>query len=158
MRPAWQNKLVNKYLSLPLDFPLPSYWNSKGRGYPDISAIGLNYFVIWSQQIVPIGGTSSSGPVIGGILSLLNDIRLRKGLPTLGLVNPTLYSLAEKTQNGAYFNDVSVGTNYNGDLQLMKDPQYPTFCPYGFSTAVGWDAVTGLGSPNFKMLSEYFSQ
>ena len=35
----------------------------------------------------------ASTPVVGGILSLINDQRLQKGLPALGFLNPRLYQL-----------------------------------------------------------------
>lgn len=35
----------------------------------------------------------ASTPVVGGILSLINDQRLLKGLPVLGFLNPRLYKL-----------------------------------------------------------------
>lgn len=36
----------------------------------------------------PQGGTSAAAPAAAGIFSLLNDARLRKGLPSLGFINP----------------------------------------------------------------------
>jgi hypothetical protein len=30
-------------------------------------------------------------------------------------------------------------------LQFDSSSPYPTFCPYGYTTELGWDAVTGLG-------------
>ena len=35
----------------------------------------------------------ASTPVVGGMLSLINDQRLLKGLPALGFLNPRLYKL-----------------------------------------------------------------
>lgn len=51
--------------------------------------------------------------------------------------------------------DVVVGDNFSGDIQQRGSP-YPTFCPYGFTTQSGWDAVTGLGTPNFSALAQAF--
>lgn len=39
------------------------------------------------------GGTSAAAPVVAGIIALLNDARLRAGKPTMGFINPFLYSL-----------------------------------------------------------------
>lgn len=81
-----------------------------------------------------------------GIVALLNDARTTQGLPTLGFLNPMLYSLqnvsaanSTGTFNGTGLNDITVGSN-------------PGCGTNGFSTAVGWDAVTGLGTPNFAVL------
>lgn len=38
----------------------------------------------------------ASTPVVGGMLSLINDQRLLKGLPALGFLNPRLYKLKGK--------------------------------------------------------------
>jgi len=156
LRPKWQETLVNNYLSQQTEaqtLPPNQYWNRNGRGYPDISSLGHNFVVYWGSNLVPIGGTSSSGPVIAGMISLINDARLNSGMPTLGLVNPALYML-EMSSPGLFFNDVVVGTNFNGDIQFDENPTYPMTCPYGFVTAVGWDAVTGLGTPNFRGLMD----
>lgn len=45
----------------------------------------------------------ASTPVVGGMLSLINDRRLLKGLPVLGFLNPRLYKL-----KGQALFDVSV--------------------------------------------------
>ena len=52
------------------------------------------------------------------------------------------------------FQDVYVGKNNDGDIQAPGSP-YPTFCPNGFPTQRGWDAVTGLGVPNVAALMEF---
>jgi len=153
----WQKSAVQQYLNIAqkdADFPPPAFVNISGRGYPDAATIGFNLFVIWGGQIVPIGGTSSSGPILAGIFALLNDIRLNNNLPTIGLVTPLLYALQDTRP--IYFRDIVVGDNRDGDLQDRGSP-YPTFCPYGYTTHPGWDPVTGLGTPNFQYLSQAFS-
>ena len=37
-----------------------------------------------------VAGTSCASPTFSGVVSLLNDIRLSKGLSTLGFLNPFL--------------------------------------------------------------------
>ena len=66
---------------------------------------------------------------------------------------PELPLQAAATVPGS-FNDVIVGSNFDGDLEVRGSP-YATFCPYGFMAAPGWDAVSGLGSPNYAILKEY---
>lgn len=49
-----------------------------------------------------VAGTSCATPIYAGVLSLLNDIRLLAGKPTLGFFNPLLYKLAgENAKVGA---------------------------------------------------------
>jgi len=88
---------------------------------------------------------------MAGMVSLLNDLRLNNGLPSLGLINPLLYEL--QLAHPEAFQDITVGENFDGDLQARYSV-FPSFCEYGFSTDVGWDPVTGLGTPNFEELSK----
>jgi len=67
-----------------------------------------------------IGGTSAVAPLWAGLIALLNHQLGRR----LGFVNPLLY------QNGGAFHDVLKGNNGHYDA------------------GQGWDACTGLGSPN----------
>lgn len=39
------------------------------------------------------GGTSASAPVVAGLISMLNEERMSKGLPALGFVNPRIYGM-----------------------------------------------------------------
>ncbi len=66
--------------------PPASIWNAGGRGYPDVSALGYQIPVVLNGQLWPIGGTSASGPIVAGLVSLLNEHRLNHGLPTVGCV------------------------------------------------------------------------
>lgn len=52
-------------------------------------------------------GTSASAPVVAGIFAQLNNVRLAKGLPSLGFLNPLIYA------NPTCFNDVSDGSQNN---------------------------------------------
>ena len=150
MREKYQEDAVSAYLKTAKNLPPSSLWNSSGQGYADISTVGWNQLVVWFGELFPIGGTSASGPVAAGLLSLLNDIRLRNGKAPLGFVNPLFYELSATHPEA--FQDVTVGSNNDGDIQPPGSP-YPIFCPYGFTCNPGWDPVTGLGSPNWAVLS-----
>lgn len=52
-----------------------------------------------------------------------------------------------------FCNDIVDGTNKDGVLHEHIEPFAET-CPTGFHAAVGWDAVSGLGSPHFAVLRE----
>jgi len=73
-----------------------------------------------------------------------------KKKPPIGFVNPMLYASPP-----GCFKDIVVGENFDGDLQ-PRDSPYPIYCDYGFTTKPGWDAVSGLGTPNFQQLLQYF--
>jgi len=111
-----------------------------GRGTPDVSALGEGYQVIMHGTAESVGGTSASAPMFAGLISLLNEARSAKGMPAMGYLNPWLYKHPDA------FTDITRGDNYRGRGPFVE--------PYGFNTTVGWDPVTGLGTPQFdKMLS-----
>jgi subtilase family serine protease len=79
-----------------------------------------------------VGGTSCSSPQFAGIVALADQVAGHG----LGLINPTLYSLASGPNYSNYFYDVTTGNN-------QADPSVP-----GYAATTGWDPVTGLGTPN----------
>jgi hypothetical protein len=146
-RPKYQEKAVRGYLqNRAVTLPPSSFYNKEGRAYPDISAYGNNFVVIMGGQIVRMSGTSASTPVIAAMITLWNDIRLSNGQPPLGFVNPLLYYLFE--QHPEVYSDVVIGDN--------KCARYNVpCCDHGFVAGSGWDAVTGLGSPNFRAVAGF---
>ena len=76
------------------------------QAYPDVSAQGDNFKFFQDGMAGLISGTSASAPTFTGIVSLLNDARLKAGLPTMGFLNPFLYS-----RGFAGLNDITVGHN-----------------------------------------------
>ncbi|MGH0187211.1 UNVERIFIED_CONTAM: hypothetical protein FKN15_024001 [Acipenser sinensis] len=61
--------------------------------------------VALSSEAVALGGCMASTPVFGRILSLINDHRFLKGLPSLGFLNPRLYKLQGSASSALF--DVS---------------------------------------------------
>ena len=117
------------------NFALPAYQKGAkvpkapngfvGRGVPDVAgnadpASGYNVTVDGQQTV--IGGTSAVAPLWAGLLARINE-SLGKNV---GYINPTLYASKAK----ATFHDITSGSND------------------GYLAAPGWDACTGLGSPN----------
>jgi kumamolisin len=97
------------------------------RGVPDVSGDAdpeTGYSVRIDGTDTVIGGTSAVAPLWAALITRLNAAA---GTP-LGFVNPALY------QSPGSLNDIVSGNN--GD----------------FSAASGWDACTGLGSPNGSRL------
>ncbi len=124
-------------------FPLPDYQakakvpaqlqtRAMGRGVPDVSGdadpvSGYIVRVDGKQQV--IGGTSAVAPLWAGLFALVNQ---KLGVP-VGFANPKLYTFAETT-----FRDITLGTNG------------------AYTAGPGWDACTGLGSPNGAALLNAF--
>jgi kumamolisin len=114
-------------------FPVPSWQTGvgiagSGRGVPDVAGdaapeSGYNILVDGQQEVV--GGTSAVAPLWAALVALINQ---QKGTP-VGMVNATLYSDAKD------FRDITQGNNG------------------AYSAATGWDACTGLGSPNGQAIA-----
>lgn len=135
--PQYQQEYVQHYLN---EYPPPyskDIYNSTGRSraYPDLAANGANYVVSVQGQFELVFGTSASSPVVGAILTLVNDARLFLNKKPIGFINPTIYS---PSFIGA-FHDITNGTNQGCGT-------------VGFKATEGWDPVTGLGTPNFPEL------
>ena len=62
-RPWYQTTAVDTYLSSPIGNSASSGYNSLGRGYPDLSFIGVNYEVVVGGRGYLYFGTSASTPV-----------------------------------------------------------------------------------------------
>ncbi len=122
--------------------------NDGARDVPDISFAASNdhdpYLIRSSGEYWYIGGTSVSSPIFSGILALLNQYLVSKGIlsqPGLGNVNPTLYSLAQNTSG--VFHDITVGNNI---VPCTTGSPNCTNGQLGYSAAAGYDETTGLGS------------
>jgi tripeptidyl-peptidase-1 len=119
--------------------PPQKLWNNTGRGYPDVAALGGEtnpYCIASGGRFTGVAGTSASCPVVAGIFARLNGLRLAAGKAPLGFLNPFIY------MNADAFQDVTKGKNNPG---MEKD---------GFSAIPGWDAASGLGTPDYEKLSK----
>ena len=112
-------------------------YNSNGRAYPDVSAIGDNVVIFNQGEPTLIGGTSASAPAFAGLITRINEERIAAGKGPVGFLNPTLYA------NPTALHDITVGNNSGCGTP-------------GFFAQPGWDPVTGLGTPNYPKLLEAF--
>ncbi|KAI0644653.1 family S53 protease [Trametes meyenii] len=131
--PSYQTAAVSGYLSA-LGNQYAGLFNCSGRGFPDVSAQGIRVEFVKHQANFTFRGTSVASPIFASIVALLNDELIAAGKPPLGFLNPLLYSTAASA-----FTDVTIGSN-------------PGCGTNGFPAKVGWDPVTGLGTPNFTKL------
>ncbi|GAC94319.1 hypothetical protein PHSY_001890 [Pseudozyma hubeiensis SY62] len=113
-------------------------YNPAGRGYPDVAAQGSRYVIRIGGANYLIYGTSASAPTFSSVIGLLNDDRISKGQPSLGFINPLIYS---SWINTPALNDITEGSSVGCNTT-------------GFPAAKGWDAVTGAGTPNFLELQK----
>ncbi|KAI9058090.1 family S53 protease-like protein [Trametes sanguinea] len=137
--PKYQQEAVSTWLA---DYGSQNAgrYNASGRGFPDISALAVNYPIyegIWFNE----AGTSAASPVIASMVALVNDRLRSAGKPPLGWLNPLLYS----KKGIAALTDVVAG---NSSITCSEDD----VTPRGFDAVPGWDPVTGLGVPSFDKL------
>ena len=93
------------------------------RGVPDVAGDAdpqSGYEIRVDGQTAVIGGTSAVAPLWAGLIAIVNGASGKRA----GLINPALYGAPTALR------DVTAGDN--GD----------------FEAVAGWDACTGLGSPN----------
>lgn len=149
-QPSWQANAVSNYLSAANSaaYPPLSYFNPNGRGYPDVATYGSNYFIYLNNKITRESGTSASAPVFAAMVTLWNDLRFAYGMPPMGFIAPFLYQIYQDHPEA--FNDIVTGNNACGANAYLNSIHC---CEYSFAASPGWDAVTGLGSPNFEVIS-----
>jgi kumamolisin len=102
------------------------------RGVPDVSGDAdpqTGYDVRIDGTNTVIGGTSAVAPLWAGLLVRINQLA---GKPA-GYIQPQIY------QNPRAFRDITEGNN--GD----------------FFASTGWDACTGLGSPDGQQIADLFT-
>eukprot|EP00933_Yihiella_yeosuensis_P058104 TRINITY_DN5832_c0_g2_i1.p1 TRINITY_DN5832_c0_g2~~TRINITY_DN5832_c0_g2_i1.p1 ORF type:complete len:607 (+),score=132.36 TRINITY_DN5832_c0_g2_i1:73-1821(+) len=141
--PSYQKEAVAKYMSTQQGLPDKKWgYNVSGRAYPDIAAQAVNF---WVYTMIPepgVSGTSCASPTAAAIFSLLNDHRLQGGKSTLGFLNPLIY------KNPQAFYDVTTGHSAGA-------------CGWGnngWPAGSGWDAVTGVGTPDYGKLEKIVSK
>lgn len=103
--------------------------SSGGRGVPDVAGDAdpsTGYSVEVDGEALVIGGTSAVAPLWAGLIALANA----QNKTSAGFVNPTLY----ESTNVKAFRDITQGKNG------------------AFSAGPGWDACSGLGSPNGALI------
>jgi kumamolisin len=100
-----------------------------GRGVPDVAGNAdpvTGYLVIVDGQQEPIGGTSAVAPLWAGLIARLAQATGKR----FGLLQPLLYAGVTAGVAAPGFNDIVEGDNG------------------AYKAGPGWDACTGLGSPN----------
>jgi tripeptidyl-peptidase I len=102
--PSYQSAAVRSYIK-GLGSEFAGRYNTSGRGIPDVSALGMNYIIEARGNATSDDGTSCSAPVFASVIAMLNDELIAAGKPTLGFLNPLLYS----SKVSAAFNDIKSG-------------------------------------------------
>jgi subtilase family serine protease len=129
--PSWQAAAINS--------------SNKGsttlRNGPDVSANANFTFYVCADQTTctanDYGGTSFATPMWAGLIALVNQQLVADSKPTIGFLNPTIYAEnANASTYAADFHDITSGTSGS------------------YSAVVGYDLVTGWGTPNAGLINE----
>jgi subtilase family serine protease len=144
-QPSYQTKAVQAYLKSGVTLPNANLFNPNNRGFPDISACGDQICLLDPGTPCSfVGGTSASTPLIGSLVTLLNQDRLNAGKKPLGFINPLIYQMYYSNPTKYFYNGFNQGNNA-GEC----DPSH------GFNAYPGWNPLTGCGSPHFTAIRAY---
>lgn len=118
--PTYQQNVINS----------PNGGSTLYRNVPDVAAEANtdNYFC-GNGSCGGIGGTSLAAPRFAGFVALVNEQAAANG-ETVGFLNPLVYTLGQTSNYSTAFHDITSGNNN------------------GFNAVVGYDLVTGWGTPN----------
>ncbi|HVP22593.1 MAG TPA: S53 family peptidase, partial [Conexivisphaerales archaeon] len=117
------------------------------RGVPDVAAVGdpaTGVVLAMGGGIYYIGGTSVGAPEWAGMVALVDTALSNVHLAPAGAIAPAIYYIGSLSSGDFY--DVKVGNN-QGDLYHATSP-----LPVGYNATVGWDPLTGWGTPNLNVL------
>jgi subtilase family serine protease len=133
--PSWQSSTIG---------------SKSGRAVPDVSMVGQGgAFWVYSTASdrctrggnsagwFGCGGTSLSTPLWAGFLAIALQIR---GGGSFGNIDPLMYQVASSSSYASTFHDITSGSNN------------------GYSARMGWDEVTGWGTPIANVLAFTLSQ
>jgi subtilase family serine protease len=119
--------------------------NSSNRGSttyrngPDVSANANFTFYTCADQTTCLandyGGTSFAAPMWAAYIALVNQQLVAGGHPTIGFINPTIYSQNRTSSYGTDFHDITSGRSGS------------------YSAVTGFDLVTGWGSPKVGLIN-----
>jgi kumamolisin len=120
-------------------FALPSWQSTAGvptlgsgkdgRGVPDVAGNAdpvTGYLVVVNGKQQPIGGTSAVAPLLAGLIARLAQATGKR----FGMLQPLVYAGVTPGTAAPGFNDITEGNNG------------------AYKAGPGWDACTGLGSPD----------
>ena len=96
------------------------------------------YILEVNNGLTSVGGTSGVAPLWAALVAKLNEKLDRP----VGFLNPLIYKIG--SSSGA-FRDIVEGNNTTAEVG-------------GYQAGEGWDACTGLGSPNGENLLDALSE
>jgi kumamolisin len=138
---GWKNSAG---MPSPNGVPIPTYQQRAGvinssnggsttlRNIPDVASESDTLQYVCSQGACRNngGGTSYAAPLWASFIAMVNQQAAANGQPPVGFLNPVLYMLGTGSNFSMEFHDITSGSNG------------------AYSAVVGYDLVTGWGSPH----------
>jgi hypothetical protein len=174
-KPSWQTGVTGIPSDGVRDIPDVSFFAANGfSGSAYVVCVSVAGTCSYTAGTEPtgeeVGGTSVSSPIMAGVMALINQ----KTGTLQGNPNKVLYELAAKeTYSGCstetvglsgsncVFYDIDTGTNAMACDAGSPDCTAPSTYSYGvlsgYSSTVGYDLTTGLGSMNVANLVSAFT-
>jgi subtilase family serine protease len=128
--PSYQGSLPTGSAAIP----------ASARGVPDISMDASCTTCVVVLDTAPgfggyygVCGTSAPSPMFSGVVAIADQYAGHD----LGQINDALYQLASSSAGSGTLFDVTDGNNVQAGPGIA-----------GYPAGAGWDAVTGLGTPN----------
>jgi subtilase family serine protease len=128
------------------DYALPTYQqgismaanlgSTSCRNYPDVALTASGIDVIYNGVHNNEMGTSASTPLWAGLCALINQQAAANGKPSVGWLNPAIYTLGKSAAYTDCFHDITTGNNF-----WSSSPSH-------FPAVTGYDLCTGWGTPN----------
>ena len=120
-----------------------------GRGVPDVAGNAdpyTGYRIFLNGQEIAVGGTSAVAPLWAAAIAIL---RAKFKGSVAEMLYANAYSPSPDTRK-SLLRDISHGNN---SMYLMHGAE-ATPQMTGYASRVGWDAVTGLGTPTAELFAE----
>ncbi len=122
--------------------PTPQPWYQSGtgvknnglRGVPDVGITAGSWLDVYQGGMTMSAGTSDAAPQWAALTAIADQIHGGD----VGLINPALYAMLRSSSYSTYFHDITTGNN-------------------GYSAGVGWDPITGVGTPKAAAAIPYIA-
>jgi len=110
--------------------------STTARNIPDVALTAEGVWVIYNNgDSFSSGGTSAAAPLWAGFIALVNQQAAANGNPSVGFLNPAIYTIGEGKNYANCFHDITTGNNTNAAS------------PNKYYAEKGYDLCTGWGTP-----------
>jgi subtilase family serine protease len=128
------------------------------RNVPDVALIASHFYEIYNEGTITasqVNGTSGATPLWAGFTALVNQQAAASGQPTVGFLNPALYSIGLGPNYTTCFHDITTGDSFTqpppGSPPGYNGPFYYLYATNGYDLCTGWGTPNGTNLINALM-------